>query len=90
MLAGSSQERSCDLWLLHIPLHGPSIMFINGLVTGVPSSTDNIVATAMQYSVDIGVRQRNNKSPYFRPLGDYLRTTWDVWQNDLGAEKCWL
>lgn len=44
-------------------------MFINGLVTGVHSSADNIVATAMQYSVDIGARQRNNKSRYFSPIG---------------------
>lgn len=84
MLPGSLQGRSCDLWQLHIPLHGPSIMFIKGLVTREHSSTDNIVATAMQYSVDIGARQRNNKSRYFRQLG----TTWDVWQDNLGVEKC--
>lgn len=40
-------------------------MFINGLVSGVHSSADNIVAMAMQYSVDIGARQRNNTSRSF-------------------------
>lgn len=41
--------RSYNLRLLHIPLHGPGIMFINGLATGVHSGADNIVATATQY-----------------------------------------
>lgn len=44
-----SLGRSYNLQLLHIPLHGPGIMFINGLATGVHSGADNIVATAMQY-----------------------------------------
>lgn len=46
--------RSYNLWLLHIPLHGPSIMLVNGLATGVHSSADNIVATATQYPAGIG------------------------------------
>lgn len=44
-------------------------MFLNGLVTGVHSSADDIGATAKQYSVDIRARQRNNKSGYFSPIG---------------------
>lgn len=44
-----SLGRSYNLRLLHIPLHGPGIMFINGLATGVHSGADNIVATATQY-----------------------------------------
>lgn len=53
-------------------------MFINGLVSGVHSSADNIVAKAMQYSVDIGARQRKNKSRSFSPIGKLVRSR-DVW-----------
>lgn len=54
------QGESHNLWLLHIPLHGLSIMLLNGLVTGVHSSADNIVvAAATQYSLDIGASQKN-------------------------------
>lgn len=55
--------QSHNLWLLHIPLHGLSIMLLNGLVTGVHSSADNIVAAATQYSVDIGASQKKKSFP---------------------------
>lgn len=51
-------------------------MFINGLATAVHSSADNIVARAVQYLVDTGGSQRNNKSHYFHQLRSkfFLRT----------------
>lgn len=58
------QGHSHNLWLLHIPLHGLSIMLLNGLATGVHSSADNIVAAATQYSVDIGARQKKKKESH--------------------------
>lgn len=43
-------------------------MFVNGLVTGVHSRADNIVATATQYSVGIGASQRIIESHNFPRL----------------------
>ncbi len=40
-------------------------MLLNGLVTGVHSSADNIIAAASQYSVDIGASQKKKKSHNF-------------------------
>ena len=59
--------QSHNLWLLHIPLHGLSIMLLNGLATEVHSSADNIVTAATQYWVDIGAckKKREKKSHNF-------------------------
>lgn len=66
-------------------------MFLNGLVTGVHSSADNIVAVATQYSVDIGASQKKKKDSQFshpiEKLFFFGEFTWDKWQNDLGGEK---
>lgn len=61
------QGQSHNLWLLHIPLHGLSIMLLNGLVTGVHSSADNIVAAATQYPVGIGASKKEKISQFSRP-----------------------
>lgn len=52
------QGQSHNLQLRHIPLHGLSIMLLNGLATGVHSSADNIIVAATQYSVDIEARRK--------------------------------
>lgn len=52
------QGESNNLRLLHIPLHGFSIMLLNGLVAGVHSS-----AAATQYSVDIVRKKGRDLEP---------------------------
>jgi len=63
------QGQRLNPWLFHIPLHGLSIMLLNGLVTGVHSSADNIMARATQYSVDSRASPKGEKKSVSPPSG---------------------
>lgn len=47
-------------------------MLLNGLVTGVHSSADNIVAAATKYSMDIGVSEKKRFCSFLTQMKSYF------------------